>query len=665
MSRYVFDIETNALLEDVTEIHCVVMQDIKTMEVSAYHNYALLPQHGSLAQGIEKLAAAELIAGHNICAYDEPALRKVKGYSAPNQLMIDTIILSQMLYPERFVHSLESWMKSLKMAQQKIQNDDWSTLTQIVLDRCISDVKGNTTLLKHFQKIIRKHEIEGTNWHRSLLSEQGVARIHAEQTLTGVRYNWERATEHLVTFDAELLSLKDKITQEAPPVLKIIGTPQNSIPMWTDDPEGFPGVKQPLKMTKKPNGVKPVDWDKTDPANFEPNGYCVEWFGEDNYMQTKGGHKYVYDTVAGPYCKVKFVPININSDTQVKEFLYSLGWTPDEWNTKKQDDGSFIKTSPKLSESSFGSLPPGIGQDVKRYNMVKHRRSLIQSIKHPETKGAMAKVRADGRLPSNAFTCGTPTARYRHYDLCNIPRPSSAYGGEIRELYGVDDDKIMVGIDLSGIEARMLGHFCYPYPQGPSFASLITTGDWHTANSNLWGCSRNDAKTELYALMYGAGPLKLGNILGKPPAVGKRNKNAFFKAYTPYADLTDALEKALEKNDGYIRALDGRRLYVRNKKDVLSSCLQGNAAIVFKLWMNKVHEVKRAGGYPAKQMIAYHDELQFEYTPSSRIFSVAQSQAEDFGAMVVEQAKIVGEELNLHVPLDAEAKCGRNWRECH
>ena len=653
--RLVYDIETNGLLEDVTKIHCLVMQNIVTMEVSAYHNTTLQPCSGTLIEGIERLASAQLTAGHNIMAYDKPVLERLKGYSAPNQMHIDTIILSQMLFPERFIHSLEAWMKQLKMPEQKIQNDNWEELSQVVLDRCIGDVKGNTILLKHFQRIIRKHEQEGTSWMKALMNEQGVATIHAAQVLTGVKYDWVKAGEHLKTFDAELKSLRDKIKRLAPPVLKIHGTPQNSIPMWVDDPVGFPGVKQPLKMKKKPNGVKPADWDKTDPKNFEPNQNCIDWFEGSRVGNTTQS---VDSTVVGPYCKISFEPINVNSDTQVKEFLYTLGWRPDEWNVKKQDDGSFLKTSPKLSESSFGSLPPGVGHDIKRYNMVKHRRSLIQSIKHPDTKGAMAKVRPDGRLPSNAFTCGTPTARYRHYDLCNIPRPTSDYGGEIRELYGVDDDKWQVGIDLSGIEARMLGHFCYPYPQGPSFAHLITVGDWHTSNANLWGCSRDDAKTELYALMYGAGPLKLGNILGKPPAVGKRNKDAFFKAYTPYADLTTDLEEALKKNDGYIRALDGRRLYVRNKKDVLSSCLQGNAAIVFKLWMNAVNAMIIKEGWPARQMIAYHDELQFE-------FNGPIEQAKAFGQRVCDIATTVGEELHLNVPITAEAMTGKNWRECH
>ena len=359
------------------------------------------------------------------------------------------------------------------------------------------------------------------------------------------------------------------------------------------------------------------------------------------------------------------MPMNVGSDMQIKKYLYSLGWRPDEWNTKRQDDGSYIKASPKISESSFGSIPNGMGADIKRYRMLKHRRGLIQSPNDP-SKGAMGKVRYDGRVPATAVTCGTPTTRYRHSGaVCNIPRPSSPLGKEIRELYGVELLNWMVGIDLSGIEARMLGHFCTPYDGGAEFAKLITTGDWHSANAALWGCSRNDAKTFLYALMYGAGPLKLGNILGESKASGKRKKEAFFRAYGPYDDLTKALEKAVDENDGFIRGLDGRRLYVRAKKDALSTCLQGNAAIVFKRWMVESH-VKVVSQYPrgdVKQIIAYHDELQYEFVSTPGLDN--KENAELFGQKVVKVAKEVGISFNLHVPIDAEAKVGKNWKECH
>ena len=134
------------------------------------------------------MSMAQVVAGHNIEQYDIPAMKKVSGYQPEgSQATIDTLVLSRMLYPERLQHSLESWGKTLQLSQKKVQNEVWSELTQNILTRCIADVHINLRLLKHLQGTIRKHESEGTNWMKSMRSEQGVARIHAQQTLDGVK----------------------------------------------------------------------------------------------------------------------------------------------------------------------------------------------------------------------------------------------------------------------------------------------------------------------------------------------------------------------------------------------------------------------------------------------------------------------------------------------
>jgi hypothetical protein len=82
---------------------------------------------------------------------------------------------------------------------------------------------------------------------------------------------------------------------------------------------------------------------------------------------------------------------------------------------------------------------------------------------------------------------------------CNVPRPSSVFGKEIRDLFRVARGRWMLGVDLSGIEARIWAHGAYQFPGGPEFAELITVGDFHSSNAGLWNCSRENAKAELYA----------------------------------------------------------------------------------------------------------------------------------------------------------------------
>ncbi len=209
----------------------------------------------------------------------------------------------------------------------------------------------------------------------------------------------------------------------------------------------------------------------------------------------------------------------------------------------------------------------------------------------------------------------------------------------------------------------MLTHFAYVFEGGHEFAELVLNGDWHSANAELWGCSRNDAKTHLYALLYSAGATKLGAILGKDARVGKRNKDRFMRRYACYHMLVKTLEDELKRNGGYIYGLDGRRFYVRAAKDVLNTCLQGNSAILFKHWMlaceqERVEFVEKHN-VDLRQIISFHDELQYE------LYSDDLTLAAEWGAVVTKCATDVGKRFNLNVPISAEAKFGLSWRDTH
>lgn len=209
----------------------------------------------------------------------------------------------------------------------------------------------------------------------------------------------------------------------------------------------------------------------------------------------------------------------------------------------------------------------------------------------------------------------------------------------------------------------MLTHFAYRYEGGPEFAELVLHGDWHSENAKLWGCSRNDAKTHLYALLYNAGPAKLGAILGQGANVGKRNKDRFMKRYSCYHMLVRDLEHELKANGGFIYGLDGRKFYVRNAKDVLNTCLQGNSAIVFKNWMIQCDRLRRSFVREKKvelyQIIGYHDECQYE------LYSDDESLGNEWGSLTTKEAGVVGVSFNLNVPIAAAFKCGKSWNETH
>lgn len=159
-------------------------------------------------------------------------------------------------------------------------------------------------------------------------------------------------------------------------------------------------------------------------------------------------------------------------------------------------------------------------------------------------------------------------------------------------------------------------------------------------------------------VMYGCGDEKLASTLGKPKSQGKKLKKIFWDNNPALQHLIADLEAAYDKNGWWIRGLDGRMLFVREKRKLLNSLLQNAATIIFKKWMVNCEGVARANAI-FKQIIAYHDELQFEaLTKDEGTITMLSSE-------IKRCAKDAGLCFKLNVPIDADVKRGRDWSQCH
>lgn len=644
MSDVIFDVETDGLLLTVSKVHCI----------SAHDSSVCIPIHYSpegLKAGLQHIGNADKIIGHNICSFDIPAVKKVYPSWVLKGAMEDTLLLSCMLYPDDGILSLEDWAKRLSLetrgsegalSLQKVQHEDWSTYTPEMKTRCDTDVEINRhvweKLKKHPQYPLMIRRFNGLPLS-PLELEQQVALIHAQQVQTGVRFNVAGAVALAQQLDGEIDKLRHSIVQLAPRKIFLDGIAK--------------GKQEEVKKGR----TKAVQRGELVP--------CIMPFKKDG-SYTQNTLKYFgtsVEKVKGPYTKIEVKELNPDSDDEVKELLLSLGWQPTEWNSVKDKvTGEFRVTSPKLTEDSYDTLPDGLGKMVAEFNTLSHRRSSL--LNKDGTKGSIIafKERGDGRVSAEAFTCGTNTSRYRHQGtVCNIPRPTSRYGREIRSLFYVNDSSWQVGVDLSGIEARMLCHYLLRgnYKKARETADLILSGDFHDVNAKMWGVSRDKAKSGLYCLMYGGGAKKLARTLGKPEKEGAKLKDAFFKEHPGIKQLMDDLEKAY-KARGYLIGLDGRPLYIRANNKLLNTVLQNAAAIVFKYWMLACYEVKAKNSWNyISQTIAYHDELQFES------FNEYKNSAEAWGKVCEEKALEVGKLLGILVPIEAKAKIGRDWAQCH
>lgn len=623
----VFDIETNGLLEEVSELHCIVISEVVSGDTKTYYG-------ATIDQGLARLQDANTLIGHNIIRYDIPVINKLTGVDLRYKKVHDTLIMAQIRHPDMMgSHSLGALFTYYNIPFEKVENTDWSALTPRILDRCNQDTKGNRLLY-----IVLRDSVEP----KALELECDIAKIHTKQVAHGVRYNVNYATSLYQEWTKEI-HRKTKVIQEQAP--------------WSTEIEGIPLKRQEEVRQLSIKEVAEVPFTTPLKANLQPNINCIKyWATYGKEAVSWKDSEYSKDTVkiGGNYTRLNISPLDLNNSKKVKDYLLELGWEPTQWNFNPM---TRMRTSPKLTEDSYFSLPPGLGQEIADLNTLKHRtRSLFSYKDNGKHTGSLSLVRSDGRVPAEAITCGTPTSRYRHKGaVCNLARPSSPYGKEIRRCYCVPEKRLMIGVDLSGIEARKLAHFAYPYKGGVKLAETILDGDFHLENSKTWSVSRNTAKSILYALMYGAGAAKLASIAGTTN--GQAIKDAFYNANPCVKELIDDLEYSYRVN-GTIKGLD-RVIYVREKRMVLNSLLQQSAAVVFKVWMRYINNNILPKYLFAKQIIAYHDELQFEWYNDDKVHATR------FAEEVCKAATITGTLLGLNVRINADYSIGVDYSETH
>jgi DNA polymerase-1 len=338
----------------------------------------------------------------------------------------------------------------------------------------------------------------------------------------------------------------------------------------------------------------------------------------------------------GKRLKDKVTHFNVGSRKQIGERLQSLGWKPKEFTESGQ---------PKVDETILKAIDLSEAQLVAEYLSLQKVAGFLESW--------LKNVCDDGKIRGRVISCGAITNRMTHHspNLGQIPSSSNPYGKACRELFIPDDGDALVGADLSGIELRCLAH----YMRDDEYTNQILDGDIHTYNQKMAGLpTRNNAKTFIYAFLYGAGAEKLGEIVGKGSQAGGRLKAKFMKGVPALAKLIEKVQRLASK--GYVPAIDGRKIHVRSEHSALNMLLQSCGAVVAKQWIVETHRLMRENGIKFKQVAVVHDEIQASVPPA---------QAEKAGELMVEAARIAGEKLGFRLPVDAEYSVGKNWSETH
>jgi DNA polymerase I-like protein with 3'-5' exonuclease and polymerase domains len=344
-----------------------------------------------------------------------------------------------------------------------------------------------------------------------------------------------------------------------------------------------------------------------------------------------------YSEKTGKRLKDSVEVFNPGSRQQIASRLQEKGWKPKRFTEKGQ--AIVDETTLKESEIPEAKL-------MAEYLLLQKRISQIDSW--------LEAVGRDGRVHGRVITNGAVTGRMTHHspNMAQVPNSGSEYGEDCRALWTVEKGYKLVGIDASGLELRMLAH----YMNDDAYTNEVINGDIHTANQKAAGLeTRNQAKTFIYAFLYGAGSTKIGKITGGGSKEGQVLIDSFLSNTPKLKELREKVARICSSK-GSLPGLDGRRLLVRSEHAALNTLLQGAGAIVMKqalvLLDQRLQEQNIRYGFVAN----VHDEWQIE---------VEQGKAELVGEMGKQAIKDAGTVLQMRCPLDGEFKVGYNWKETH
>ncbi|MGN6373733.1 MAG: DNA polymerase I [Solirubrobacteraceae bacterium] len=219
-------------------------------------------------------------------------------------------------------------------------------------------------------------------------------------------------------------------------------------------------------------------------------------------------------------------------------------------------------------------------------------------------------------------------------NMQNVPIRTEL-GREIRGCFEAEDGNVLISVDYSQIELRVLAHVA----QEPVLEEIFERGeDVHTATaSQVFGVApdridpgmRSKSKMINYGIVYGLSDFGLADRLNIPREEAKEFIDAYLKRFPRVAHfIADTIEKA--KDEGYVKTLWGRRrqipeLRARNfqvrslgERLAVNTVIQGSAADVIKLAMVRTQRALRDAQMQTRLILTIHDELLFEGPPEEQ-----------------------------------------------
>ena len=269
-------------------------------------------------------------------------------------------------------------------------------------------------------------------------------------------------------------------------------------------------------------------------------------------------------------------------------------------------------------------------------------------------------VAVTGRLQSN------------NPNLQNIPVRTER-GKEIRKAFVPRDTKhVLLSADYSQIELRIVAsissdkNMCDGFKKGIDIHTATAARIYNVKEKDVTKEMRYKAKSVNFGIIYGQGAFGLADNLGISRTEAKEiidNYKKEFPGIQKYMD--DTINFARE--NGYVQTLMGRKRWLRDinsanftvrgfaERNAINSPIQGTAADMIKLAMQKVHAAMKKVNMKSKMLLQVHDEL---------VFDAVKSEVKELKPLIIENMQVAMPLPNA-VPVIAECGEGHNWLEAH
>lgn len=443
-----FDIETDGLLEDLTKIHCMCIKDTSTDMM-----YRYTPEN--IEDGIKKLmVAGETICGHNVIAFDLPAIKKLyPWFTVHKDKVVDTLVYARLVFsevnyidnkltrigvlPKRLYgsHSLKAYGYRLGVLKGTYceTEDAWAIFTPEMLDYNEQDVVVTEAL---YNKCRKK-----TTTEQALSLEHKAQWLMQKMENNGFTFDKEKALELMSTLQSKQTEVIQQLSDMVPRIPDKVFIPKR------DNAKMGYKAGVPIQRYKE----------------FNPNSrQQVLWIMKEYY-------KYPFSN-----------PDMHNEDgkIQLNEETFKLV-------AKDTEAPEEVRKLAELFQTNF-LLTKRLGQLIDGKN------------------GWLKLVGEDGKIHGHVNPNGAITGRATHSkpNIAQVPHVGTEYGKECRELFTVPKGWYQAGVDACGLELRCLSHYMYPFDDG-EYANECVNGDIHTKNQIAAGLpERNMAKTFNYMGVY-------------------------------------------------------------------------------------------------------------------------------------------------------------------